>query len=420
VIRADDLNQCFDLIQVLQVNLAKKIKKVVIITNAGGPGVMTIDALASSNLELSKLSSKTNNKLKARLPAEASIINPVDLIGDAKADRYSHALDTILADKNVDAAIVILTPQTVTQIPETANLIVKNSKKYKKPILSSFIGGQKIKKGVDILEKNNLPVFNFPEAAVNSLEKFSTKSKTSGPLFKLNIAQTQKNKIRRKIEKAKKQDLIQLNFLECINILKIYQIPVIKSVLATSPNQALAIGKRIKGPLVMKAVAPKLIHKTDAGGVMVNIDPKESAKAYNQIKNNLSKKSVQGELDGIIIQPMIKSGQEVILGLKQDPSFGPVVAFGLGGIFVEVLKDINFRVAPLTKNDAKEMIQDLKSYKLLKGLRGQKGANIKAIENIILKLSQLGQDFPEIKEMDINPAFVDDKGLVVVDVRILI
>lgn len=420
VIRANDLRQCFNLIEIMQQPLPKKLDKVVVVTNAGGPGVMIIDALESSQLKLAKLSSKTNNLLKKLLPAEAGLVNPIDIIGDAKADRYDTALKAVLSDNNVDSAVVLLTPQTVTEIKETAKLIDKNYKKYKKPIYSSFIGGYKVKEGTDYLSSKNLPYFNYPEEVIETLEKISVfkKNQQKQPLFSLSILEVKKKQIRILLEKAKKHKLPQLSFLDCLKILDIYGIPVIKSVLAKNAKQAGDMAKKLAGPFVLKAVAPKLIHKTDVGGVMVNVAKENLVSSYNQIKNKLNKKSVQ--LDGVIIQPMISSGQEVILGIKQDPSFGSVIAFGLGGIFVEVLKDISFRIAPLSQKDATEMIENLQSYSLLKGVRGQKGANLKLIENAILRLGQLGLDFPEIKEMDINPAFVDEKGLVVVDVRILI
>ncbi|MBT5503322.1 acetate--CoA ligase family protein [Candidatus Falkowbacteria bacterium] len=419
-LRAEGLADLFNLIKLFSGDYQMVGNKVAIVANAGGPGVLTTDAIANSCLELVKFQKATTAKLKKELPSTANIHNPVDVIGDARADRYEVAIKSVLNDKGVDGLITILTPQTVTEINKTAEVIIEYSKKTKKPIVTSFIGGQKVDSGIKLLEQNNVPHYLYPETAVRSLEKFylyNKNNQTKQSFVKIQVSENKKNQIKKILNKADGS----VDFQECEKILKAYDIPVINSGLATSSVEAGKFAEKFGYPIAMKVISKDIIHKSDAGGVKIKLqDKKQVMTAYNEILKNCKKYKKNAKIDGVLLQPMVKGGKEIIFGLKRDPQFGPLIMFGLGGVYVEVLKDVAFRLAPLSKQQAKKMVQEIKSYKLLTGVRGEKACNIDSIENTILKISQLAIDFSEIQEMDINPAFVGEKGLNVVDVRILV
>ncbi len=427
IIQANSLLELFDLIKFYSAEILLNGPKIAILTNAGGPGAITADAVKKNNLKLANFQKKTVEFLEKKLPVSASVKNPVDLIGDAKADRYKIALDILIKDKKTDAIIIILTPQSVTEVKKTAEIIIKLSKKTKKPILTSFIGGKNIKQANEILSKANIPVYAYPEQAVKVLakvwnyEKWKKENKKISPSFNFKISKNSFNKIKRIIQEAKRKKLKQLNAFDAEKILKIYQIPIVKSYLAKNSNEAMKISKRINQSVVLKISSPDVIHKTDAGGIKNNLKtPQEIKLAFKEIIKNVKKKFPKARIDGIIIQPMVQEQKEMILGIKQDELFGPFVMFGGGGIFAEVFKDISFRLSPLVKQEAREMIKETKAMKILKGTRGQKPADIGAIVKILLNLSILSQDFPEIKEVDINPLMAGEKKAVAVDVRMMI
>ena len=427
IIQTNSLSELFDLIKFYSTEFSLNGPKIAILTNAGGPGAITVDAVKKNNLEIAKFGKNTLNLLEKKLPSSANVKNPVDIIGDAKSDRYKIALDILIKDRKTDAIIIILTPQSVTEIEKTAETIVELSKKTKKPILASFIGGKNIKQANGILSKANIPFYNYPEQAVKVLakvwnyEKWKKENKNASRLFDFKISKKYFNKIEKIIQKAKKKNLKQLNVFDAEKILKIYQIPTIKSYLAKDSNEAIKISRRINQQVVLKISSPDIIHKTDAGGIKNNLKtPQEVKSAFNEIIKNVKKKFPKAKINGIIIQPMIQGQREMILGIKQDELFGPSVMFGSGGIFAEVFKDISFRLSPLTKKEAWKMIEETKAIKILKGTRGQKPADIEAIVKILLKLSVLSRDFPEIKEVDINPLMASEKKTIAVDVRMMI
>jgi acetyltransferase len=427
IIQANSLLELFDLIKFYSAEFLLNSQKIAILTNAGGPGAITVDAVKKNNLELSNFQRKTVKLLEKKLPVSASVKNPVDLIGDAKADRYKIALDILIKDKKTGAIIIILTPQSVTEIKKTAETIIELSKKTKKPILTSFIGGKNIKQANEILSKANIPVYDYPEQTVKVLakvwnyEKWKKENQRMNSSVGFKISKNSFNKIEKIIKEAKKKNLKQLNAFDTEKILKIYKILVIKSYLARDSNEAMKISRRINQPVVLKISSPDIVHKTDTGGIKRNLkNSKEIKSAFEEIIKNVKKKFPKAKINGIIIQPMVQEQKEMILGIKQDELFGPFVMFGSGGIFAEVFKDISFRLSPLTKQEARKMIKETKAMKILKGTRGQKPANIEAIVKILLNLSVLSQDFPEIKEVDINPLMAGEKKAIAVDARMMI
>jgi acetyltransferase len=418
VIRANSLGELFSYAKLFSSQPLIKGNSVAIVANAGGPSVMTTDFVAQSNLKIVKFSPATLRQLKKKLPPAAAIHNPVDVVGDARADRYQVALETVLADKNVRGVIVLLTPQTVTEVTKTAQVMVAANKKYSKPMVASFIGGEKVQPGVDILNKNNISTYQYPEEAAQALSAMAQYRKTRKQKNKKTRKQLTviEKKIWQKIQATFSKTKGQVEWSRAEEILKAYQIPLVNSGVAKNSAAAVRLAKKFGYPLAMKVVAKKLIHKTDAGGVAINLKtPEEVLAAYRKL-NRVAKK-FKGQ---ILVQPMIKGAKEIILGAKNDPQFGPIVMFGLGGVYVEVLKDVTFRVAPITQAEALTMISEIKAFKLLQGQRGEKAIKLSAIAEVLVKLSELVIDFPQIQEMDINPLMATANGCQVVDVRIMV
>ena len=410
IVRVNNLEELFNIAKFLSRNDYLNGNKIAIVTNAGGLGVICTDGIESSNLELASLEKKTINILKKNLPEETSVNNPVDLIGDAKADRYEIATKTLLLDKNIDGVISILTPQTVTEISKTAEVLLNLSKKTKKVLLTSFIGGVSIEAEAKKLNKSQLAFYNYPSQAVFSLSKFwqsQQSQKTATSYLKM----INKNiKIKNKNIKILKSNP---DFMEALDILKSFKIPVVKSLLAKNCEEAIKLAREIKYPVAMKIFSSEISHKTEVQGVKINI--KNDAEVEKYFKESYNK--LGDKLEGIIIQPMAE-GVELILGVKKDDNFGHLIMFGLGGIHTEIIKDVSFRLAPINKTEALKMIREIKSFKILNGYRGHPKMDIDSVADSLVELSNLVSAHPEIKEIDLNPLIVREKSCAVVDVRI--
>lgn len=399
IIEAESLKDLIDLAKTFSFQKFSfdQKNKIAILTNAGGLGVLGTDVLADtvlSKIELGELSKETRRFLEKNLPEACSLENPIDIIGDARADRYKITLEALLKDKNISGIAVFLTPQKVTEAEKTAKVIVSLFKKYKKPILSCFFGQEKVKRAIEILEKNKIPNFDSPERTIEIAQKIFKKKQVE-KIHPSCLTSSQIKGIEKILKKTKKNK--QLEIEKTVEILKILKIPYPKFALASSEKETIIKAKQIGYPLVLKTVSQKVIHKKDIEGVKLNIqNQKELEKAYQEIVENTKDKKV-------IIQKMIEQGQEIIIGMKRDQQFGPLIMFGLGGVFVEVLKDVSFGLAPLTRNEAKEMVSSIKGYKILKGIRGEKEKDIDLIIDILLKISQLSFSFSQIKEIDLNP-----------------
>lgn len=390
--------------------------KIVIITNAGGPGVITTDHVSQSGLSLSKFQNKTVDLLKKELPAEANTKNPIDLVGDALEDRYKKALEICLKDKNVDSLIILLTPQKITPVEKIAQLLVNFNKKSKKPLISVFMGGKRVSRAKKNLNKNLVPDFNYPEQAVDVLEKMWQIGKGQKVVIPRAEYKTSP-KAEEIIKEAKDNNYKFLPFKKAEDILKLYGFKVARSGLVKNKRQAVKIASELGYPVVLKIASQKIVHKSDAGGVEVNLKNSQEVKeAYDKILKKTKVKSWRDD-EGILVQPMSKAGQEIILGMKRDENFGPLIMVGLGGIFVEVLGDVSWRLAPLNKKLAKEMLKELKAFSLLAGVRGRKKFDIESLAQTIVLLSNLSLAHPEIKELDINPLFLFKKSYKIVDLR---
>ncbi|MCK4524939.1 MAG: acetate--CoA ligase family protein [Candidatus Andersenbacteria bacterium] len=413
IIRINNLEELFNVAKLLSRYDSLDSDKIAIITNAGGPGVISTDEIEKNGLKMAVFKKETTGILKKSLPLTANIHNPVDVIGDAKADRYETAIKALLADKNVGGIISILTPQKTTEIKKTANTLVKFSKKSSKPVLASFVGGVSVENEVKALNKSSLACYNYPSQAASSLGKLwqyeKAKKEASIYLKAIKDSKLKKNKI------SKKEIISNPDFIESLRILKSYNMPVVESLLARNVSEVKDLSEKIGYPVAMKIFSSKISHKTDVGGVKINVsDSSEAVNFFNETKDKLGDK-----LEGMIIQPMTR-GTEIILGIKKDENFGHLIMFGMGGIQTEIIKDVSFRLLPIEKKEALRMIKEIKSFKILNGYRGLPKSDIDSIADSIIGLSNLICDHPEIKELDINPLMVREKGkgCVAVDIRI--
>jgi len=397
---------------------------VAIVTNAGGPGIVATDMTISSGLNLAKFQEETIEALASHLPATANLHNPVDIIGDAAQDRYENALAAVIRDEGVDGALVILTPQSMTNALGTAEVIVRIAKRSHKPILCCFMGIFDVSLGVKYLQEQGIPVFRFPEDAATT---FGVLYKYSKWLNRQHLAHFSfshdKERAAQIISRYLSMGKTRMGELEGTELLKCYGFDVLPTRLAIDENQAADIASEIGFPVVMKIVSEQILHKTDANGVKLNLNSKDEAKAaYHEIVNKAAAYDSNAVIGGVIVQKMAPPGEEIILGVNRHPIFGPLLMFGLGGIFVEVFQDVVFRLAPIQRNEARRMIRSIRSFKLLEGFRGKPKADLNMLEQTIVKLSDLAINHPEIMEMDINPLLVHStgNGVTVADCRVIL
>jgi acetyltransferase len=414
IIRADTIKELFDYAKAFSYQPLPKGKKVAIITNAGGPGIMATDACENNGIQLSSFSTETIDKLKSFLPEAANLYNPVDVLGDALSDRYKKALEVIIQDNNVDAVVVLLTPQAMTEDLETARAIfdVMDKSEKKITVMTSFMGGDEVKKGISYLTKKRIPNFEIPESAVSTLKVMMDyndwRAEKSYPVIEFNVDE---EKVKSVFDRCRSEGRLELGELEAREILEAYRIPVPKAEVACDVEEAKKIAAGMGYPVVLKIVSPNILHKTDVGGIKVGIeDEKELEESYDDILFSVKRYMPGANISGILVQEMVKDKKETIIGISDDLQFGPMIMFGLGGIYVEVLKDVSFRIAPISEKIAREMIGEIKTIKLLKGIRGETPSDIESIVDVLLRMSQLVTDFPEIMEMDINPLFVMKRG----------
>jgi len=424
VLRVDTLEELFDYARAFSKQPIPRGRKVAIVTNAGGPGIMATDAAVRYGLDLAAFSKKTTASLRGALPPTANLSNPVDVIGDARHDRYEAALRAVLKDPSVDGTVVVLTPQAMTDIEEIARVVGKVGKSISKPILGCFMGVVDVSKGVRILEEHGIPNYKFPEAAARTLSKmYSYGWWVNRPRTQFKHFSVQKEKAKRLIQKAIHEKKRYLPDVEAFEVLSCYGFPILGHGMARSAKEAAKIAAKIGYPVTLKIVSPDIIHKFDAGGVILNIqNQKELIHSYDRMMKNVRRHLPKARLSGAHVQEMAKDGKEVFLGMKHDPHFGPILLFGLGGIYVEALRDISFRVAPIREFGAERMMEGIRSYSILKGLRGEKPRDFKAIADAILRLSQFAVEVEGIEELDINPMMVYEtgKGAKICDARIIL
>jgi len=425
IIRCENIEEMFNIAIAFAYQPKPKTNKVAIITNAGGPGVLTTDAAIKQGLKMAKFSDETTLLLKRSLPTTANIKNPVDVIGDARADRYIAAMDAAFKDDDVEGVFVILTPQSMTDIETIAEEIAKAAQASEKPVYTSFMGEADVAAGIRILEQYQIPHYSLPEAMCKPFHTAFTFNKVlqEEKVKTIEFADVDKEKAQSILADAEKEGRSYLPEYMAAKVIEAYKLPVVGNGFATSATQAGEIADGIGFPVVMKVMSDDIIHKFDVGGVVLNINSKqEASQVFDEIYANVNKNMPEAKIDGIHIAKQIPKGTEVILGVKRDPSFGPVIMFGLGGIFVEIFKDVSFRIAPVSKKAALDMITQIKYSALLQGARGREVMDIESIAEAIMRLSQLAIDCPQIKELDINPLIVleDGNGCFVADTKIII
>lgn len=421
IIRAQSVSELFDLASVFSTNPLQAIKSVTIITNAGGPGVLTTDAVIENGLVMAKLEDSTIKKLEEFLPAAANTHNPVDVLGDAVGEVYEKTLEVIAEDKNTDAILLLLTPQTMTEPAKTAQAVVNLKKKTNKVVAVSLMGRDLVESGVQLLRQNKIANTTFPESAalgLGALAKFVAWTKIEEQQMSV-FTDIDREKVAKIFQEAKKAGKNSFPEAEAMEILKAYKFPLLKSAVAQSVVEAKKILNAFNCAVAMKIVSPDILHKSDVGGVMLNVTSDNIEEKFTSMMKTVAKNKPQAKLEGVLLMEMAPEGHETILGINKN-SLGSMLMFGLGGIYVEVFKDVTFAFPPLTLLEIEKMVNGLKSSSIFAGARGQAAIDKKSLIEAIARLAQLATDFPEIKELDINPLLLSAQGAKVLDARIVI
>jgi len=424
IIRADSIEELFNFAAAFSCKKIPSGNRVAIVTNAGGPGIVATDMTVSSGLELARFRDETVEVLASHLPPTANLHNPVDVIGDAAQDRYENALGAVIKDEGVDGALVILTPQSMTNALGTAEAIARLAGHTHKPILCCFMGIIDVSAGVKHLQEHRIPVFRFPEHAAQS---FGALYAFSRWLNRQRFApfNFQHNKARAAaiLAGSLAQGKRSLGQLEASEFLSCYGFEVLPTFLAKTNEEARDFAKSLGSPVALKIVSPQILHKTEVGGVELHLKDDEAVtQAYDRIMEKAMRHVPKSAIDGILVQEMASPGEEVIVGMVRYPLYGPLLMFGLGGIFVELFRDVVFRIAPIGRNEARRMIAGIRGSAIFKGFRGKPPADTDALERALVSLSDMVMNHPEISELDINPLMVYEKGkgTVVADCRIIL
>ena len=422
IIRADGIEDLFETAMAFHARKLPRGNNLLIVTNAGGPGIIAADTAEKSRVNLPQLSRESVEQLSGVLPKNASLYNPVDIIGDATAERYAAVLDRVINDPHIDGVLVILTPQAVINVEDTARTVIAASAKTDRPVIASFMGEERVRSSVELLKASSLPHYSYPEPAIRAFKTLSDYAswKRKEPEMEPETA-ADRASVDRLIQNALRNRQFRFAEDDARAILSCYGFRFPEKYLATTPGEAAAAAERIGFPVVMKISSPDILHKTDIGGVRLGIDSKKDARsAFSEITANARKFMPSAFITGVTIFETVPAGKEVILGITYDRTFGHMVMFGLGGIYVEVLRDVAFRIVPASLSDAHEMIGEIRAIGLLKGARGEKPVDLSNIAGSIVRLSRLAADFPLIQELDINPLVIDEKGATALDARIII
>ena len=426
VIRVRSMAELFDLAVAFASQPVPSGDRVAVVTNSGGPGIIAADTIEQKKLQMARFSQETIKQLRGYLPPEANIYNPVDVLGDARADRFRFSLDKTLADPGVDSALVLVCPTAVTEPVETARALVEMRAAYpEKPLLAAYMGGEKLAEGAKVLEEAKIPCFTFPEPAVSSISGLTGYARTRElPANEQDLRYKCSNlkSVKAILYDVKKDKRLVLLGSEAAEVVEAYGIPAAPTALAASPEEAAKSAGRLGYPVVLKIASPEILHKSDVGGVIIGLDSPVKVRAgFLEIMNNVQRYLPKAAVYGIEVQKMMPKGTELIIGMSKDIQFGPLIAFGLGGIYVNLLKDVSFRLARgLNRREIENMLAETKAYTLLRGYRGEKPADIEAIIGIIGRVARLVTDFPEITEMDINPVFAYNQGACALDVKITV
>jgi 4-hydroxybutyryl-CoA synthetase (ADP-forming) len=423
VIRVDTMQDLFDLSTAFSKQPVPPAQgEVVIVSNAGGPAIISTDACSKYGLKMADISSSMEAITKV-IPPHGSARNPVDIVGDADYNRFEKVLVEVLSNQNVGSVVTMCTPSATLDYNELARTIVKTSKGTGKTMLAALMGLAEGTENKQILSDGGIPHFMYAEPAIKTLNAMYTfRDWLGSPKGKFHQFRVDKERVKIIFDNIQQQGRKNVLEEEGYEILTSYGFSTPKSILGTTEEEcAKAAKEEIGYPVVMKIVSPDIIHKSDAGGVKVGLkNDSEIRSAFKEIMKNAKSYKSDARIEGVLVQELVTSAKEIILGAKQDPLFGPLVMVGLGGIYVEVLKDVIFRLAPIDDQEAEKMVESIKAINLLKGIRGEAPSDLAAVVDSLQRLSQLITDFPEIEEFDINPLLVLEKGkgVRVVDVRI--
>ncbi|OGO11733.1 MAG: acyl-CoA synthetase [Chloroflexi bacterium RBG_13_66_10] len=424
VVRANSLEDLFDCARAFGYLPPLRGDRIAIVTNAGGPGILATDALERAGLTLARFDPERIRALEQFLPDAASAANPVDLLGDARADRYRFALQQVCADPHVDGVLVILAPQALTEFEETALVVAETMRSTTIPILACFMGEARMQAGTAVLDRHHVPNFPFPERAALVLKAMSTyRTYSAEPLPEISEFPIDRGRVRRTIDSALAEGRVTLGDAEAREIAQACGLATPPAELAATAEEAVEIAARLGYPVVLKIASPDILHKTDVGGVRVGIqNAAEVRDAFDLITYRAQRYLPEARLWGCQVQKMAPPGLEVLIGMNRDPQFGPLVTFGLGGIYVETLKDVSFRIAPFGRREAEEMLGEIRARALIDGVRGKPPADREALVDSLLRVAQLVVDFPEIAELDVNPFIVYDQGQggLAIDMRLVV
>lgn len=423
VIEANTVAELFEIATALDTQPLPQGPRIAIVTNAGGPAALASDSLASHGLQLATLVEDTRQALRTHLNPAAQVDNPIDMLGGAEPHDYAFALNQALQDPNVDATLTILVPQALVDPAEVARQIAQVAQSAAKPVLTCFMGEHSVGQAREILRRAGIPMYTFPESAgyvLGAMQRYAKWHQRTW-VEPTRPEGCQPEKVAAILSQFASRRV--LGEAESRLVLDAYGVSLIPGALARNAEEAVEAAERLGFPVVMKVVSPQILHKSDVGGIRLNLkSPGEVREAFSEMMTRLQSLLPHADLEGVLIEAMAPAGHEVIIGMRRDPNFGPVMMFGLGGIYVELFRDVAFRVAPLTHDDALEMIFETRAGRLLSGFRNQPIADLEAILDAILRLSHLSLDFPEIQEAEINPLLVRPKGegAVALDCRILL
>ena len=424
VLRAHSLQDLFDMARAFGYLKPLQGDHIAIVTNAGGPGILATDALERAGLKLARFKPECIRALEQFLPDAASAANPIDVLGDARADRYRFALDKVIESPLVDGVLVILTPQAMTEIVETAEVIAEISERVDIPILACFMGEARVEAGIKFMAKHNVPNFAFPERAAMVLQAMSRyREYRARPLPSFESFDVDQKTVRETIDRVLNEGRLSIGDAEAQSILAAYGLQAPPSEIAETAEKAVEIAVEMGFPVVLKIASPDILHKTDVGGVKVGLqNPTDVRDAFDLITYRSQRYLPEAHLWGCQVQKMVPSGLEILIGMNRDPQFGPLVTFGLGGIYVDAFKDATFRITPFSRDEAAQMLTEIRAKTLLDGVRGEPPVDKGILVDALLRIGQLVQDFPEIAELDINPFIVYEEGHggIALDMRLIL
>jgi len=421
VIRVDTVEELFDLAMAFGPLPLPRGDRVAIVTNAGGPGIIITDACVSAGLDVPRLSPATVERLRRSLPEEASVANPVDMIASARAESYRLALEAVLGDPNVDAAIAAFVPPLGVRQHDVARAIVEaRAAAPEKPVLAVLMGREGLPQGRAELQAAGIPAYIFPESAARALAAMVRyrrwREREPGVVREFEV---DRDRVRRILDRAGEAGVEHLPAEDAREVLRAYGIPVVEGRVAATADAAAAAAAELGYPVVLKVVSPDVVHKTDVGGIAVDLRGEAEVRAaFEGILERVRAAAPGARIEGVRVERYVRGGRETIIGMTVDPSFGPVLMFGLGGIYVEVLRDVAFRVAPVTDIEARELIREPRAYRLLEGVRGETAADLETLAEVVQRVSQLVTEHDRILELDINPFLAFERGGLAVDARV--